>query len=387
MVKRRPDLVAALAGCIAILIFLGVVALNLEFPPLMDFWSYYHAALAWQRGLDPYKYFNLLEVATTPFTPVPETPFLYHPVVLLLFTLFTAVPFGISSAVFAGILALALLALIVLWFNTLIPVLSTFKSFLFLCLLIFGFDFALAVALVSGNVSIIESLLVWIALAALVKENPNRFVAVILVSAIFKVLPLIFLPLIFLVPVTSGTLRRSGLFLIVFALIWSSPVLWAPDLMQSYLTAATSRFELGRLNPCTLAFSVDLMGGDGKGFLLYCALAAAVGLVTIWRIRRTYVSADKVMRLCVAIFACALIAPRFKNYSYVLLVPPALLASNRAWPLWIINIIGFGLIARVIGIEDSLIGTYSAWVALALNWVITLSQLPSQKSVSERASI
>src|SRR5690554_4874104 len=73
----------------------------------VDFFTYYTAAQTWARGETPYDVANLSETAGEEV----RFPFIYPPVALPFFYLFTVVPFGIAAKGWVGLKLVALAAL------------------------------------------------------------------------------------------------------------------------------------------------------------------------------------------------------------------------------------------------------------------------------------
>jgi hypothetical protein len=110
----------------------------------------------------------------------------------------------------------------------------------------------------------------------------------------------------------------------------------APSLFEEFMrdTAGRADWERALMNPSTLAFlreafelleakmHISVSFNIQRG--LYLAIVAAIVAVT-WRAYRALGSAandDERIKIFLACLAYALILPRFKDYSYILLIPP-----------------------------------------------------------------
>ena len=157
-----------------------------------DFQTFYYAALAELRGLDPYRLESLQAVAGKSVV----LPFLYPPVTLALFAPFTALPIAMAGLFWLG-LKLAMAAfLIVIWRRWFLP-----DTSLALLVLVasFGFNGSLLWDLTTGNISVPEQLLLWAAFACYVEERRRWFTALVAIASVFKLLPIALLGLL-LVP-------------------------------------------------------------------------------------------------------------------------------------------------------------------------------------------
>jgi len=117
------------------------------------------------------------------------------------------------------------------------------------------------------------------------------------------------------------------LILVVAAAIsWTlNPALWG-DFFQTLINLD----ERGHVNPTSLALFRDIADGIGvpalgEGlFLAFAAIGVATTVRTILRNRRKGLSQEDFLFYCFT--AAALILPRFKDYSYMLLILPSLRA-------------------------------------------------------------
>jgi hypothetical protein len=111
----------------------------------------------------------------------------------------------------------------------------------------------------------------------------------------------------------------------------------APGLYRDFLSVAPQLDDRGAINPSTLALLRDL--GDvlaRKGLPVpeavewgvYAAFAGGVTLVTGLALRRRG-GEDSRFPILLACLAFALVMPRFKNYAYILLLPPAYFVLRR----------------------------------------------------------
>jgi hypothetical protein len=211
-----------------------------------------------------------------------------------------------------------------------------------LILLPLGFAGAALVDFHAGNISMFEQLLIWLSFACLLRGRWRSFLALILVAGSFKILPLSFLLLLGLEQ-RSAALRRLGFAGLGLVLMVALQALLAFDLLGVYWSSVELNDERGSINPCSYAFWGSLLHFlEQQGLLkstdwlrgtLYLGgvlLILSLGMRPfIRRMRR-----DRWSAILMATVVYALVMPRFKDYSYLLLIPAGAalaLAQPGAW--------------------------------------------------------
>jgi len=371
-----------LISLVAIVLFVYVRHAVGETIP-QDFQTYYYAAKTFFAHGNPY---NLQEINTSQHVSL-LLPFLYHPLFLLatgplqLFSLPVA-----ADLFFAAQFALLLY---LLWLMREAFGMVT-RAPLLVFLLLFGFNRALPTDFSVGNVALLEAALVWTAFACFRKGQGVRFVLLILVTGTLKILPLAFLPLVFLLPRD----KRQGVHRAVaaFFVAWLLPFAYRPSLLGSYLRAPTRIVleETGSINPCSYAVITDLLRSLGNpairnySFVLWLVVIGAFfGLALPKLMSRT-----KTRELIFfSILTFVLLAPRFKNYSYLIVLPIAhdLIVAN--WVLVFIPFLsGFDILPGV----NLYVGPYSSFLAVLIFWIYllvrTLTRRESLPSAADAAS-
>lgn len=292
-----------------------------------DFRTYYYAGVAFEEGLNPYLIHPLSQAAGQEIA----LPFAYPPFTLLFFSLLNLLPYETAAILFLGAKALAMVALFWIWQRFFLkgPV-----SPLFYIFCASAFSGALYADLVSGNISTFEQLFIWSGFLALIRGRPGLFAALIVLAGLFKVLPIGFLTLLFFWPI-AGRLKASILALTTYASIHLASALAQPGLYRSWSCwlLAGGLDERGS----NLALFRDIVGAlQRRGLSLpdvlpWIAYLAVVGLV-LWfafKVVQKHGFADQRMILFVIVIAFALVAPRFKDYSYILLLGPAYALITR----------------------------------------------------------
>jgi len=289
-----------------------------------DFQTYYHAGRAFALGLDPYDMGVLSRVAGTEI----GFPFAYPPLALPLFRLFARIPLDAASALFLALKLVALTALLAIWRRWFVP---GRPDPIFYLLLLFGFGGALYADFVSGNISIFEQLGLWLSFVALRQNRLWAFTLLVVAVSLFKLTPVLLLGLLLLCNVRRPGIALAGGLLLFGGALGLSYALW-PDLFRSFVQGGWSLDERGGINPSSLALlrdAYDYLLGRGivpawewLAWAAYVLWVGAAALLT-WRSARNRPSEDRATSIYLGCLAFALIAPRFKNYSYILLLVPA----------------------------------------------------------------
>jgi hypothetical protein len=293
-----------------------------------DFTIYYWADKTAQAGLNPYQVENLKNVSGLPLW----LTYVYPPMTLWVFRPFSIMAYGEAYFVWLGLKLAVLAGLIVLWRRYF---LRQIWSLLFLFVLVFGFDSALFWDLRSGNIALFETALLYLSFVAILKGRFRLFALMIVLISLFKVTTLFFLLLLLFFPVRRRwrlILSAAGL----FALVMTANYLFEPGMYSAYLSRAWSVDERARdFNYSLIAFLQDLTeivsAGRWPEFLsrLPLVLAIASGLAilaaggaSLRRIWRKGVSESPLHTIFLACFTYALIFPRLKCYTLVLLIVP-----------------------------------------------------------------
>lgn len=295
---------------------------------LWDFKTYYYAAKAYAAGLDPYDIDALAEIAPTKIT----VEYVYLPLTLWFFRLFSLMDYDTAFYLFLALKCLLLAVLIYLWVRAFLrkEMDSLFYPFCFL-----GFNMAIFRDITAGNISIIEQLLIWLAFYFYLKKGkPFLFCVLILVAATLKLTPILFLSLLLFSTEEKRHRYLLGSSFVFLVILLVSYVL-TPSLFTGFLHNAGAMDERGIMNPATLPLIRTAFGflEEKTGiavphfvaWLLFLGIVATVLAVT-WRAMAILRSAPVQDKERIIVFlACvvyALILPRFKDYSYILLLVP-----------------------------------------------------------------
>lgn len=306
--------------------------------------TYYWAAKAQRAGYDPYQLASLSWVAGKNIV----LPYLYPPGVLYLIRPLTWLPLDVAIVVFVSLKLAGLVALLLLW----LACLGKQEALPLLVLLVLGFSHAVLNDVFAGNVSTFEQLALWFGFLLLLRQRVVAFSILVVLASVAKVTPLGFLLLVLF---TSH--RRRFL---IFACAGGAGLLsilasfgGSPTRMFNYFKLVGTYYERGPSNPTLfpllldvyqplalrsrLAWLIAANATYGLAVIVLLGLTALVA-IRIWRLRRDDRAAmlDYLMGI-ILVYAIAL--PRFKNYSYVLLIPAVVFVGRRiknALPLLIL---------------------------------------------------
>ena len=299
-----------------------------------DFRVYYWAAKAQRVGLDPYNLQDLSRVAEQRVV----LPYLYPPTLLYLLRPLTWFPLGIAIAVYVVLKVACVAGLILIW-KACLDLRDSLALFL---LVIFGFSDAVFNDLFSGNVATFEALVLWLAILCFLRGASVLFAFLVVCASIAKLTPLFFLPLVLL-----GSDRRRFRIFISMALVGLVlPIVsFGGNLSRlgKYLRMIGDVDERGPTNSAILPLLRDVhehLAKRGAALTIVSPTAVYVGIslvvlsVTVVALVRTMRSPDhdrEVLRerAMGMVILYSFLLPRFKDYSYCLLLPVVVFIGRR----------------------------------------------------------
>ncbi len=271
-----------------------------------------------------YKAFGALQSDQNPY----ELLYVYPPVTLWVFAPFTLFTPLMASAIFLILKSLALACLLYIWSKEFLPHGADMLLPLFL---LFGYNATIYADFAAGNISVFEQLVQWTAFLFLLKNRIRTFCALIILAASFKLTPLLFLLLLPLLKVEKGWSHVLASITIFVGIHLFSAIL-SPTLFSQFASNISVDGGRGAINPSVFAFvsniveyshrSMSLQIPSFVPIVLYAAVAGGVLAVARRPLAILVRSQD---RLNLIFFVCvlmALILPRFKDYSYILLLVP-----------------------------------------------------------------
>ena len=317
-----------LLGAVGLAFFL---ALALKLVPTSarrpwDFETYWYASKAASQGLNPYDTDTLVRLARRPV----GMPFLYAPITMPLLMPLTLMSIERAAQVWFATKLLLLILLVLLWRRYFLPHSSVV---LIAAVAAFGFNGASVWDLRTGNVAIIEQLVLWAGFAAFTLERRLLFALCVVTAALFKLFPIAFLTLLMVPSRKQGPdWKLAAGALALFACLTLVPTLAGPAWARSFLHNVPAERPWGLVNPSAMAF-IDTLLDDHTTpltappfkalslLLAYDGVLVGISIPTLrrlWRRRnpREWVLAGAVLY--------ALLVPRMMVYSYLLVLVPVL---------------------------------------------------------------
>lgn len=343
-----------------------------------DFRSYYYAGLAFREGLNPYDPAALSSLLGEPI----GFPFIYAPVTLPLFSAFSLTTYLMAYRLFLLLKVLVMVAAILAAWRmkghlAWLPAAGFF--------LLVGFNGAGVTDLRVGNVAIFEAALIWAAVVAWLKGRYPLFVLLILLASSFKLTPILLLALLIFTH-EPRRCRMIGAGMSLFLILHGGSFLLKPEYLEGMGSTLLQLQERGARNPTVFAGLGEVMDLlHHKGFALPEILPAALtflvsAVILLLTARSLQGKGSRLHKALLVMFGFAIILPRFKDYSYVLLSLPALFAVERLKDLpslWILLLLclapvfplpyGWGeLASRLFWGYYPLLGAVAVWTLLLL---------------------
>lgn len=287
-----------------------------------------------------------------------STPFVYPPTAWPFARLLGTFDWPAVQRWYALAKALAVIGLALLWRawfrgRPLVFALSLVSTLI-------GFRLALRIDLFTGNVATFEALFIWAALLLLRAQRPRGFVSALALAATWKLTPLGLLPLAVLQPALR---RRVVETLAVVAGLGVLLVATNGTDWSEALVAAAAIDERAPQNATLLALFRDLLGAGAAAWLTWALTSLGIAGAT-WRWWPADATFERRASLLLATWA--LLLPRFKDYSFVVLLPVAIEALSglraRHWP-----VVGAFLVAFAVPVHP-----FQRLGALALTWSLLL---------------
>jgi hypothetical protein len=324
----------------AVILAMATLSLYVHAEKQTDFLSMYTAASAFKSGVNPYDMAALGQMAHQDDVPI----YRYPPYTLYLFRPFTWFSFVAAARIFLLLKFVALGALLYLWHR--LFDLTRYRGLLWV-LVPLAFNCTVIADFRSGNISVFEQLLIWTGFYFYTRKSLAGFGIAIVLAASCKLVPIALLALL-ATRWNKKSLAYGVLFGVAFlALLGASALAW-PELFAIFwknLLHLGAQGEHGNVDPSTRALISDaarwfqLKTGHPLPIIIplgiLATLAAGVVAVSVIMFSRMKSSDSKsadLWRISLLCLSYALIVPRFKDYSYILLIPPAFyIITARKW--------------------------------------------------------
>lgn len=367
------------------LIFLGFV-INLFFNTdiyLWDFKVYYSAADCYRNHLNPYN----TDILYTNNSNVASLPYMYPPIVMYYFLPFTLFTMKTASMIYLSIKIICLFLMIYVWSK-----IFDLRKYLpvFLIYSIFAFNGALHKDLYTGNITIFESLMLWLAVYFFIKDKLGLFSILVILLSTIKIMPIVFLGFLFFSP-DKNRLRyfigSSALFMAYIGLNF----LLEPFYMHQYISsfAQNAIKEGGIANASSLEFfkSVSAIFKIQEHsiipmimYFVFVLLIVGYTVYFIYPMRKDRNTEKRNLIIFTLTMAALLILPRFKDYSYVIVLLPVFyvltksIKGNNFYLLIILTFLSANNVSIPVFVDliDLLWGYYTL-IIVFLCWIFCLN--------------
>ena len=335
-----------------------------------DFRTYYHAAKAHQADLDPYQIENLNAVSNEEIT----LDYVYPPVTLYFFTPFLMFDFPTAYYLFFALKLIALGLLIRIWWRRFLP--EKTLAIVLLVLVAFAFRETIIRDIYAGNISVFEQLLIWSAVPLFLDRKVAGYCLLIGLAAVFKFA----LVLLLLLPLIDRN-RKATLWVVgtgvAVAGVGIASYYASPLLMEGFLVNVSALDMGGHADQTSLAVIKEMLvwlsGATGGEFVrlataFHIAFALFLLAVTIRITRGSNFRSNRLAFLVLCFFLYALVMPRLKDYSYILLIIPS---------FYVITTILKSAIMRLVAIFFVCVSflPYQAFLTAFVLYVVYLTQL------------
>jgi hypothetical protein len=348
--------------CIAVFIHISVYPDNFQW----DLKRYYYGALAYAAGFNPYNTEKLIEISHGQNV----YDFVYPPPSLIFFQLFTLVDYSKAFNIFLFSKFIILFGLVYLWVKEFLPA-ETDPLFYIFCAVAFNSAFYWDIR--SGNLIIMEQFLVWMAFYMYFKRKFILFCLFILMAAIFKITPILFLFLLWFSKDKKGifySIATVALYGVILLISYES----YPVQFHGFLHNISIIDERGIFDPCTLPLLRDLSTilATKTGInlppvvpIIFYFIITIIILFVSWRAYRVLMvkQNEETEKVLIFLFCLvyALILPHFKPYSYILLIVPTFFIIKR-------------IHSKIIYITILVLSIFFAYLFNMTNWYIATIQ-------------
>ena len=299
-----------------------------------DFYGYYHCAKAYEAGLNPYDTDTVSQMVRKSVFP-----YVYPPITLFFFQIFTKLDYNFAFYAYLILKCVLITGIIFLWRNVFLNK-KTDLLFYLLCLL--SFNATIYLDLRSGNISMFEQFMIWLGLFCYLNRKFTLFCITTIAAAIFKIQPILFLFLLLFIENKNKYKYLIGSFF-AFGMIFLATYLFEPHLFSNFIAnALNTTKEQGIINPSTFSFTRELLQAlskitgvavFSKAYLIFYLIMITVIISASWvaciSITNLKIQDKQKWIIFLICFVYSLICPRFKDYSYIILIVPAYFIIKR----------------------------------------------------------
>ena len=294
-----------------------------------DLGTYQQSAKLFHDGGDPYDLSSLIRYSNDSSM----LKYVYPPQTLIVFQPLCIIPTQLLRYAYFFIQVAAVCFLVWIWRKHFIP--HPYALPMLIVFVLFAFRGGLSVDITSANITLFDNCVLWCGFVAYLNRRYAVFAVLILFASLFKNVEILFLGLLLL----ERGRQASKWFAVAFTcfLVYHiSGYLVYPEFYREWIHNVSTNPEWGAYNPAALpaiegvVFGVLRLLGvkhvwGYSGYATYLVYALALPVLSWLALRRTDLLRDRMSLLMLTIFGYAILLPRFKDYSYILLIAPAAL--------------------------------------------------------------
>jgi hypothetical protein len=261
--------------------------------------------------------------------------FRYPLITLYLFRPLTWFSYETAWCIWLGLKLAALGGLLVVWRSTF---LRDTDGLLMSFAVLLGFNGAMPWDICAGNKAIFEQLLLWLGFVALVRGYLWQFSATTVASSLFNVTPAAFLSLLLSVQERKRGITVMACAIVVLVLLVAVPYAGRPELLDSMIHSnmnsglhggTDNPTFMALLNDCAYFWPSSFIGLKHVPFMLWALYAAVIIGFSFRALMQAVKRGDTVGLLMLAVITYVVVMPRMMLYTYILPIPPALLAVHH----------------------------------------------------------
>ncbi len=303
-----------------------------------DLRTYQVAAKVFQRGADPYNLPTLVRYSGDSSM----LRYVYPPQTLWAFRALCYVPLDNLRYGYFFLQIAALGVLLWIWKTHFLP--HPYGLPLLILFAVFAFRGGLSVDLTSGNITLLNNCLLWLGFAAYLNRRYSAFAILVLLGSLFKNVEILFLGLL-LMDRRREAYQWFALSVTCFMAYHLIGYLVYPEFYNEWLHNVSTNPEWGAYNPAALPFIEGIVFAACRligyhhpwgfaGYAAYLLYALALPVISWHALRKCDLLRDRTLLLMFALFGFAILLPRFKDYSYILLILPSAWIILQRLPTW-----------------------------------------------------
>ena len=298
-----------------------------------DFHMQYHSAEIFSEGGNPYNSEILKKVTGNSLW------YAYPPATLFFYRIFTAADYSNAYRIFLSLKIVILILLVILWRKTFLSEKSGYDLYLFIIL---SFNSTIFLDMRAGNINMLEEMMIWLAFYFYLNHKYFLFCVFILLSASFKMTPVVFIALILCTNYknkyflfANSAIAFLGYLVIQYAI--------SPPMFLSFVKGANATLvEGGIISPSTISIIYNICNLLSREsglpipgyvpaliftFVAFWILFFSAKSYILLRINRE--TENEKIILFLACLVYALLHPRMKDYAYMLLIVPSYYIINK----------------------------------------------------------